>query len=288
MSEEKRGAAAALAAYFIWGMFSLYFKALAAVPAEEVLAHRITGCAVFALAVLALAGRLGSVWAVIADRRLVRTLFASAVAVSINWGLFVWAVAHARALEASMGYFIFPLVSMLLARIVLGERLNRRRQVAAAVVAAGVAWLVLRGEGFPWVALTLATSFGTYGLLRKTTPVPALTGLLIETALVAPPAMLYLMSQQGGVGFGLGAETASLLLLAGPATAIPLWLFAYGARRLALSTLGLMMYVNPTVQMLVAVFVFGEAFTAVHAVAFTTIWVGLALYSWPEPRAALA
>jgi chloramphenicol-sensitive protein RarD len=144
----------------------------------------------------------------------------------------------------------------------------------------------LNGEGFPWVALILATSFGMYSLLRKTAPVPALTGLLIETALLTPLAMLYLISQRGGVGFSFGTETATLLLLAGPVTAIPLWLFAYGARRLTLSTIGLMMYVNPTVQMLVAIFVFGEAFTAVHAVAFGATWTGLVLYSWPEPRPA--
>lgn len=282
MNEEKHGAAAALAAYFIWGLFSLYFKALGAVPAEEVLAHRIIGCTAFAFAVLTLAGGLGGVRAVVADWRLVRTLIASSVAISINWGVFIWAVTHARALEASMGYFIFPLVTVVLARIVLGERLSWRRQAAAVVVAAGVAWLVLSGAGFPWVALTLATSFGTYGLLRKIAPVQPLTGLLIETALLVPLAALYLMSQGGGIGFSLGTESALLLLLAGPVTAIPLWLFAYGARRLKLSTLGLMMYVNPTVQMLVAVFVFGEAFTTVHGIAFAAIWTGLALYSWPE------
>jgi len=234
---------------------------------------------------VALTGGMGEVRAVIADRRLLRPLVASSLAIGINWGLFIWAVAHARALEASMGYFIFPLVSVVLARIVLGERMNRRRQAAVGVVALGVGWLVLRGPGVPWLALTLAISFGAYGLLRKTTPVQSLTGLLVETALLAPLAALYLAVAEGGAAPGLGGGTIGLLALAGPVTAIPLWLFACGARRLKLSTLGLMMYVNPSVQMLLAVFVYGETFTAAHAIAFAAIWVGLALYSWPEREA---
>jgi chloramphenicol-sensitive protein RarD len=153
-------------------------------------------------------------------------------------------------------------------------------------VTLGVAWLVFAGQMIPWVALTLALSFGAYGLLRKTTPVPELAGLLIETAMLSPLAVLYLISQGGGIGFTLGAETAGLLLLAGPVTAVPLWLFAYGARRLSLSTVGLMMYLNPALQMLTAVFVFHEAFTTVHGVAFGAIWAGLVIYSWPEGRPA--
>jgi chloramphenicol-sensitive protein RarD len=152
------------------------------------------------------------------------------------------------------------------------------------VVAAGVAWLVLRGEGFPWVALVLAVSFAGYGLLRKTTPVGALTGLLVETILLAPLAVLYLALHGGGEAPGLGAGTIGLLALAGPVTALPLVLFAYGARRLKLSTLGLMMYINPTVQMLLAVYAYGEPFTSAHAVTFIAIWAGLGLYSWPERR----
>lgn len=286
MSESTRGGSAALAAYAIWGLFPLYFHALAAVPPLEVLAHRVIGSSVFALAVLGLTGGLGAAAAVASDWRQARPLIVSSLAISINWGMFIWAVTHARALEASMGYFLFPLVSLLLARVVLGERLTRRRQAAVAVVTLGVVWLIFAGHHFPWVALVLAASFGTYGLLRKTTPVPALPGLLIETAVLSPLAALYFASQGGGVGFSLSTESISLLLFAGPVTAIPLWLFAYGARRLQLSTIALMMYINPAVQMLTAVYVFEESFTAVHAVAFGAIWAGLAIYSWPERRAA--
>jgi chloramphenicol-sensitive protein RarD len=287
VSEDTRGRAAALGAYLIWGTFPLYFSLLAAIPAPEVLAHRVIGSAVFALAVLAVSGGLSGTLEFAANWRRIRPLLASSLAIAINWGLFIWAVTHGRALEASLGYFLFPLVSLVLARLVLGEHLNRRRQAAAAVVTLGVAWLVFAGATVPWVALTLAISFGAYGLLRKTTPVPALAGLLIEAALLSPVAALYLASQGGGTGPGFSSGTIVLLLLAGPATAIPLWLFAYGARRLSLSTLGLMMYINPVVQMLIAVFVLGEPFTQVHAVAFGVIWSGLALYSWPgRPIAA--
>ena len=271
-----------MAAYLIWGTFPLYFSMLSAIPPLEVLAHRIAGITVFASAVLAFAGGLGGTAEFTASWRRVRPLLASSLAIAINWGLFIWAVTHGRALEASLGYFMFPLVSLVLARLVLGERLSRRRLAAAGVVTLGVLWLVFAAGAVPWVALTLAISFGAYGLLRKMAPVPPLAGLLIEAAVLLPAALLYLAVQGGGVGFTSGGGTSALLLLVGPATAIPLWLFAFGARRLSLSTLGLMMYVNPAVQMMVAVFVLREPFTAVHAVAFGIIWCGLALYSWPE------
>ena len=287
MSDSARGTAAALAAFLMWGGLSLYVKALAAIPATEVLAHRVLGGALFALLALMSTGGLREVPSVLADRQRLGPLLISSLAIGINWGLFIWAVGQGRALEASLGYFIFPLVTVLLARIVLGERLTRRRQAALAVVALGVAWLALRGQGVPWVALTLAGTFGLYGLLRKITPVLPLAGLLIETALLAPAAALYLVCEGGGAAPTLDADTIWLLALAGPVTAIPLWLFAYGARRLRLSTLGLMMYVNPTAQMLVAVFVFGEPFTPAYAVAFVAIWAGLALYSLPDQLCSL-
>ena len=287
MSEHRRGGAAALAAFLLWGGLSLYLKALAEVPAAEVLAYRILGGLVVSLAALAVSGGLGELRELAGDRWRLRRLAASAVAIATNWGVFIWAVAHGRALEASMGYFIFPLVTVVLARVVLGERLGPRRWMAVGVVASGVVWLALTGGGFPWVALTLALCFAGYGLLRKTTPVSALGGLVVEAALLAPLAILYLLLMKGGAAPHLGHATIGLLALAGPVTVVPLWLFTYGARRVRLSTLGLMMYVNPTVQMLVAVFVFGEPFTPAYGVAFAAIWAGLALYSWPERRICL-
>lgn len=284
MSDSRRGGAAALAAFAIWGGLSLYFKALAEIPGAEMVAHRILGGGLVALAGLAVSGNLAELGRVAANRRLRWSLTASSLAVAINWGLFIWAVTHGRALEASMGYFLFPLVTVLLGRLVLGERMSGRRQAAVGVVALGVAWLALSGQGVPWVALTLAVTFGGYGLLRKTTPVSSIGGLAVETLLLAPFAIVYLIVEDGGQAPRLGIATIGLLSLAGPLTALPLWLFAYAARRLTLSTLGLMMYLNPTLQMLVAVTIFHEPLTMAHGVAFAAIWSGLALYSWPQKK----
>lgn len=287
LTDERAGALAAVGAFLIWGVFGLYFKALAHIPAAEILSHRILGGAVFALVLQGMVGRLGDIVVVVRDRRVLWGLAGSAVAVAVNWGVFIWAVAHGRALEASLGYYIFPLVTVLLARLFLGERLTRRQGVAVALVAVGVSWLVASGQGLPWVALVLALSFGGYGLLRKTIAVPALVGLFVETAFLAPVALLYLVWVGGGVAPASDGATLALIAVAGPVTAIPLALFAYGARRLRLSTLGLMMYLNPTVQMVVAVAVFGEDFTHAHVVAFAAIWCGLVLYSWPKARRPL-
>jgi len=280
-AETRKGLAAALACFAMWGVFGLYFKLLAALPAPEVLAHRILGGALFAFLLLALRGGLAEVRQVLVDWRRLRLLTASALCIAVNWGLFIWAVANGRALESSMGYFIFPLMSVLLGRLVFNERLGRRQGAAVAVVAAGVGWMILRGHGVPWLALMLAVSFAGYGLLRKLVPVSALGGLLIEALLLAPAALLYLVVTGGGEVPRAGVATQAVIALAGPVTAVPLVLFAVAARRLKMSTIGLLMYLNPTLQMLVAVFAFGEPFTAVHAVVFAAIWVGLALYSWP-------
>lgn len=280
----RAGALAAFGAFLCWGLFGLYFKALGAIPAAEVLAHRVLGGALFAVILLAAFGGLKDLRAILADRSVVLRLGASAVAIAVNWGLFVWSVAHGRALEASLGYYIYPLVSVLLGRVLLGEAMSRRQGAAIVLVALGVGWQVSHGSGVPWVALGLAVSFGAYGLLRKTIAVPALAGLLVETVWLAPLAVLYLLVEGGGVASGMGGDAIVLLALAGPVTAVPLALFAYGARRLRLSTIGLMMYMNPTVQMLVAVFALGEVFTTAHAVTFAAIWAGVALYACPAPR----
>lgn len=280
MQHSRSGALAALGAFMLWGVFGLYFKALAAIPAPEILAHRILGGALFAVLLMAAFGGFSETRAILGDRSRLLRLGASALAIAVNWGLFVWAVAHGRALEASLGYYIYPLVAVLLGRLLLGETMTRRQGGAVLLVAAGVGWQVSHGDGVPWLALLLAVSFGAYGLLRKTIAVPALAGLLVETAWLAPLALAYLLVMGGGAAPELGGDTLALLALAGPVTAVPLALFAFGARRLKLSTIGLMMYLNPTLQMLVAVFILGETFTAAHAVTFATIWAGLALYAW--------
>ena len=282
MQHSRSGALAALGAFMLWGVFGLYFKALGAIPAPEILAYRILGGALFAALLMAVFGGFTETRAILADRARLWRLGASALAIAVNWGVFVWAVAHGRALEASLGYYIYPLVAVLLGRVLLGETMTRRQGAAVLLVALGVGWQASHGAGIPWLALVLAVSFGIYGLLRKTIAVPALAGLLVETAWLIPLALGYLLVTGGGAAPELGGGMLALLALAGPVTAVPLALFAFGARRLKLSTIGLMMYLNPTLQMLVAVFVLGETFTAAHTVTFAAIWAGVALYAWPQ------
>ncbi len=231
-------------------------------------------------------GKLELLLAIFRDRRRLPGLVGSAVCISINWGFYIWAVGQGRALEASLGYFIYPLFMVLLGAVVLGERLNRRQGAAVVLVCAGVTSLAVGQGGIPWLVLVFPLSFGLYGLLRKMVPVEALVGLTVETLLLFPFAAIFLWSRPGGGALATGdLGTTGLLLAAGPVTTLPLLLFAYGARRLKLSTLGLMQYLNPTMQMAIAVLVFGEAFTTAHAITFACIWAGVALYSLPLDRA---
>lgn len=287
------GAGLAVAAFGLWGMLPLYFKAVAAVPAPEVLAHRIVWSVAATAILLTLLRQWPGVRAALGDRGLRRRLTASAVLICGNWLIFIWAVAHDRVLEASLGYYITPLLNVALGRVVLGEVLGRVRAVAVALAAVGVAALVWQVGVVPWVALGLAALFAGYGLIRKMAPVDAVPGLFVETLVLAPIAAAYLawLAWQGSGALGTtGPGMDTLLIAAGLVTAVPLILFAGAARRLRLATLGLLNYLTPTMQMLLAVLVFGEAFTTGHAVAFGCIWSALALYSgrglWDHPIAA--
>lgn len=287
--EATLGVAFAVSAFGLWGMLPLYFKAVATVPAPEVLGHRIVWSVVVTAGLLTLLGQWPAVQRALADRALRRRLVASALLISANWLIFIWAVAHDRVLEASLGYFITPLLNVALGRVFLGEILGRVRGVAVVLALFGVAWLLWDTGVVPWVALGLASLFAGYGLIRKIAPVGALPGLFIETLLLAPFAGCYLLwlgwQGTGTLGTqGLGMD--GVLVAAGVVTSAPLLFFAGAARRLRLATLGLLNYLTPTLQMLLAVAVFGEAFTAAHAVAFGCIWTALALYSgrslWPS------
>jgi len=275
------GVAAATAAYLIWGLFPLYFHALRGVPAGEVLAHRVAWSALFMAALVTALRRWPSVLVQLRRPRALATLGASAVFISTNWLVYIWAVQSGRVLEASLGYFITPLVSVLLGVAFLREPLSRRQVVAVALAAAGVLAMVLWVGKVPWVALTLAASFGLYGLLRKQLPVDAIAGLLAEVAVLAPLALAWLLwlGWRGEGHFTASPGVTALLTLTGVVTAVPLLLFASGVRRLTLATVGLLLYVNPTAQFALAVWRFGEPFTAAHAVAFGCIWASLALYS---------
>jgi chloramphenicol-sensitive protein RarD len=265
----------------MWGLFPLYFHALQGVPAAEVLAHRVAWSAVFMAALVTALRRWPSVLVQLRRPGAMRTLTASAVLISTNWLVYIWAVQSGRVLEASLGYFITPLVSVLLGVVFLHEALSRRQLVAVALAGAGVLWLVIRVGQVPWVSLTLAVSFGLYGLLRKQLPVDAVAGLLAEVAVLAPLAVAWLgwLWWRGAGHLGSSPGVTALLLLTGVVTAVPLLLFAVGVQRLALATVGLLLYLNPTTQFALAVWRFGETFTPAHAIAFGCIWASLALYS---------
>ena len=276
------GVACSVGAYALWGVFPIYFKAIATVPALEVLAHRIVWSVVLVAGLLSLQRGWPRLVRVFADRRLLLTLTASALVISLNWGVFIWAVADGRILECSLGYYINPLVSVVLGVAVLRERLRRLQWLAVAIAAIGVAIEVVSFGTLPWVALTLALSFAFYGLIRKTAPVDPVSGLFIETLLLSPAALIFLamLAAQGeGAFLGQGLRIDVLLLLAGPITALPLLLFVAGAQRIRLTTVGLLQYIAPTGHFLLAVFVYHEPFTPVHLATFSCIWLALAIYS---------
>ena len=284
-------------AYVIWGLFPIYFHALARVDAFEIVMHRSLWSFVFVWAVLVAMRRLQWVPAVVRQPRLVAQFMLSALLLSANWLLYVWAVNHGHVVEASLGYFVTPLVNVLLGTWVLKERPRRLQWLAVAVAACGVLWLTLTLGRPPWIALGLAASFGSYGLLRKTASLGALEGLAVETAVMAPVAIVALALMavpKGGVFAGMDGATMGWLLFAGPLTAIPLLLFAAGARRITMATLGTLQYLSPTIQFLLGVTWFGEPLQGTRLVGFVLIWLALGVYSadgflWMRRhRAALA
>jgi chloramphenicol-sensitive protein RarD len=268
-------------AYASWGLFPLYFKAVPVRPLEF-LVHRIVWSVLLLYAVLAVRKR----WAWLAEVRQSRSLAlgfaASAACLSVNWFIYIYAVTTGRVVDASLGYFINPLVSVLLGVVVLKERLRRVQWAAVGLAAAGVIWLTLQVGELPWIGLSLAVSFGTYGLLRKTAKLGAMEGLALETTLLFPLAALYLgwLVVQGQSGFVTGSGVdRTLLLMAAPLTTGPLILFAAGARRIPLSLMGLLQYVAPTTQLLLGVLLFHEPFGHEKVLGFALIWLGLAVYS---------
>ena len=276
------GVASALGCFGLWGAFPIYFKLLGHVPALEVLAHRVLWSAVLLLGLILVQGQWSALRAEFHNRRRRRFYLVTALLISGNWLLYIWAVQHGRILEASLGYYINPLVNVLLGVLFLRERLNPRQWTAVALAVVGVLVLVIGHGVFPWISLILALSFGSYGLLRKKAGHAATLGLCMETVLLMPAALLFL-AILGGRGAGaLGAvngQTDFLLLAAGPVTVAPLLLFLQATRLLRLSTVGLIQYLTPTLQFLLAVALYREPFTLIHLAAFGCIWLALALYS---------
>lgn len=269
-------------AYVAWGLLPVFFKQLSNVNAFEVVAHRMVWSLVFLLCVLAVLKRRAWLRDIIRQPRVMLTFGVSALLLSANWTVYVWAVQHARVLDASLGYFILPLIYVVIGFVFLHERPRPFQWVAVAVAAAGVVWLTIQAGRLPWIALVLALSFGIYGLLRKLAPLGALEGLALETLMLFPVAAsllaLWTWHGQGALVQG-DAPTMGWLLLAGPLTAIPLLLFASGARRIPMTMLGILQYISPSLQMLVGVWLYGESFDSARAVGFYLIWCALAIYS---------
>jgi chloramphenicol-sensitive protein RarD len=285
-----RGLAAALAAYLIWGIAPVYFHALQRVPALEIVSHRVVWSVLVLAAALSLLRRWPTVRASLGSRRQLGALAVTTALISVNWGIFIWATNGGRLLEASLGYFINPLVNVALGALFLRERLSRRQLLAVGLAALGVAVLVARVGALPWVSLALAITFGLYALVRKVARIDALGGLFVETVLLAPLALGFLWwRDHAGVGaFGADARLSFLLSLAGVITATPLVLFAVGVTRLRLSTMGVVQYLAPTCQFLLAVLAFGEPFDGGRAGAFVLIWASLAIYTVDALAAANA
>ncbi|MDX9886428.1 EamA family transporter RarD [Thauera sp.] len=275
---------AALFAFIVWGLAPLYFRALGNVPPFEIVAHRVLWSALLLAGLLAFVpftGGFERVRAVWQQPRLLALLALTSLLTSSNWLVFIWSIDAGRLLEASLGYFINPLVSVALGAIFLGERLRPLQAVAVAVACAGVGWRVWQLGSPPWIPLFLAGTFGLYGLLRKRAPVDAVSGLFVETLLVAPLALIWLgwLYQHGTLSFGSGQLTDWLLPLTGVITAVPLMMFAVGARRLPLATVGFLQYIAPSLNFLVAVLLFREPFDTTQLVGFGLIWLALAVYS---------
>ena len=284
------GPLAAALAYILWGLFPIYIKQVATVPALEVVLHRSAWSLVVMLSLLLAMRRFAWLRQVVRQPRTLALFALSALLLACNWLLYVWAVNAGRLLDASLGYFINPLVNVLLGYAVLHERPRPLQWAAVALAAAGVLWLALGAGHVPWVSLVLALSFGFYGLLRKTAPLGATEGLALETLLLAPLAVggLLWLGATGQGHFGQGdLRLDALLIAAGPATAIPLLLFASGARRVSMATLGLLQYLGPSIQFVLGVAVYHEPLSVSRGVGFGLIWAALALYSaasWWAPQ----
>lgn len=281
-SSGSRGALAAAAGYFAWGLFPIFWKQLAAIDAVELIAHRHVWSLLFVLVVMVAGGTWRTLVSALGSRIALGWHAASGLLLTMNWLVFVWGVNHGQVVEASLGYFLVPLVNVALGRFVLHETLRRAQWVAVALAAAGVALLLIRVGRLPWIALSIAGTFGAYGLIRKKSPLGPLTGLGLETLLVAPLAIGFLWWRHASGAGALGhvsAATHALLLSTGVITAVPLLLFAYGARRVRFTTLGLLQYIAPTVQFAIGVWWYREPFSVERASAFALIWGGLALYT---------
>jgi chloramphenicol-sensitive protein RarD len=272
----------AAGAYIIWGLLPIYWKSLQDVPAGQILSHRIVWSLLFVGVILTLRHNWAWFRGALARPRVVMTFVVSGILLGINWFVYIWGVNAGFIVETSLGYFINPLVNVLLGFLILKERLRPAQWLALSVALGGVLYLTFSYGAFPWIALTLAFSFGTYGLIRKTAVLNSAEGLFLETVVLFLPAFGFLLLQErSGTGaFAHGEPTTTLLLMgAGVVTSVPLLLFASGARRITMTSLGLLQYIAPTLQFLIGVLIYNEEFGPARVVGFGLIWLALVLYS---------
>lgn len=270
----------ALGAYIIWGFVPVYFKLLDHVPPVEIVAQRILWSIPLLLVIMYFRTQLGEYVAIFRHKAHLRNLLASAMLIAVNWLIYIWAISTDHILAASLGYYLNPLVNVLLGRVFLGERLRPLQLVAVAVAAVGVAILIGDALDTLWVSVSLACSFGLYGLIRKITPVGSVPGLAVETTLLAPLSLAaaFWFASNGTGGFGDDVETSGLLILAGAVTAIPLLLFATAARRMSYASLGFVQYLAPSIAFLLGIFVYGEPLSTTKLACFILIWISIAIF----------
>jgi chloramphenicol-sensitive protein RarD len=278
----RKGILYAAACYSAWGIFPLYFKALHVMPSIEILLHRMVWALVFLVLVLAWRRQWSWLTNAIRQPKLLAGFALSTALLSFNWFLYIWSINNDRIIDASLGYFMTPLVSVVLGFVLLKERLRSVQWVAVACAACSVFWLAFQTGHPPWIALSLAFSFGVYGLLRKTAALGALEGLSLETMMLFPFAiayLIYLSTHNANTYFQVPIQTQLLLLAAGPITAIPLLLFGAAARLIPMATLGLMQYISPSLQLVIGVWVYHEQFSQERLIGFLGIWLALLIYS---------
>jgi chloramphenicol-sensitive protein RarD len=281
-SESVIGLMYAGSAFLIWGLSPVYWKALGAVPARESTMHRVVWSFVFLICLILLQRRRHEFVEVLKNGRMLLTLIFTAIIISGNWLLYIWAVNNNYLLQASLGYYINPLVNVVLGMVFLREQLRKPQILAVLLAAGGVLYLTMSYGEFPWIAFTLALSFGFYGLIRKVAPVGALVGLAVETMLLSPPAVIYLVhlnSQGADAIFRVSLKLDLLLIGCAPLTTVPLLFFTLGAKRIYLSTLGLIQYIGPSGMFLLALFYYHEPFSAAQIWTFVMIWAALVIYS---------
>ncbi|MGY0693338.1 EamA family transporter RarD [Virgibacillus sp. FSP13] len=289
-SEEKMGIIYTAFAYLLWGFLPIYWKLVKTVPAGEILAHRIVWSFLFMVVVILLlrksSGFIAECKVILKDKKKLLGITFASIVISINWLTYIWAVNNDHVIQASLGYYINPLVSILLGIIVLKERLTRKQLLSFVIAGIGVINLTVSYGVFPWVSLLLAVSFGLYGLLKKTVDISAMFGLAIETLIVTPIALIYLLAiPNGAFAFNNIFTSTSLLLIgAGVATAVPLLLFASGAKQIPLSMVGFLQYIAPTIMLILGVFLYHETFSTAHLLSFSLIWIALIIYMGSAQR----